>query len=114
MLDDPRHIRADIALVGRAVRQRWKVPDEVRSEVPEIMRGIVNKPHATVISHDTGEPIQIDHDRERIAAAKVLVAMEQQNQVDDHAEDKVSRLNEGKPTEIVHERRLRLEFDDRT
>ena len=87
---DDHHTRADLALVGRAVRQRWGVPDSVRKELPEAMRSIV-------LNDDP------ENTRERVAAAKVLVAMEAQNQADDHAEDKNARLDGGQSTEnVVH------------
>ncbi len=39
--------------------------------------------------------------RNRIGAAKVLVAIEQQNQADDHLTDKNDRIDTGKATETV-------------
>lgn len=100
LLADPHHTRADIRLVGRAVRKRWGVPDEARETLPRVMLDIVKRDSVTVLTKD-GQPVEVSNDRERIAAAKVLVQMEQQNQADDHVAAKNERLDEGKPTENV-------------
>ncbi len=97
---DGHHTRADIALVGRAVRQRWGIPPEIRTELPAAMRQIVNKESVTILD-SWGVAIEVSNDRERIAAAKVLVAMEGQNQADDHLADKNERIDGGKATEVV-------------
>lgn len=90
------HLREDIRIVGMAVKRRWPVPDEVKERLPGILRSIAETS---------------DSERERIAAARVIVAMEAQNQADDHVADKNARLDEGKATERIEGRILQLEFD---
>ena len=106
-LDNPRRARGDLALVRRAIRQRWAIPEEVRSELPAAMRSIVNKESITVLNAQ-GEPVQIDNDRERIGAGRVLVAMEGQNQSDDHAEGGVE---EKSATQSVVNLQVNIGFD---
>jgi hypothetical protein len=84
---DGHHDRADMRLVRRAARERWKVPAELRGNLHLALAHIVCNP--------------LSSDRDRIGASKVLVQMEGQNQTDDHLADKNERLDGGKSTENV-------------
>lgn len=81
---DGHHTRGDLKMMASAVNRRWIIPKNVKEEMPAVIGTIA---------------LTSDSERERIAAAKVIVAMEGQNQADDHLTDKNERLDSGKPTE---------------
>lgn len=101
ILTDPHHTRADIRLAMRAVRNRWPVPEGLRGEIVERLRAIVNKERAEVVTMRGVEAIDAPADSNAINAAKVLVAMEAQNQADEHLAEKNARIDEGRGTEVV-------------
>jgi len=98
LLSDPKFRRADLALVRRAIQARWNIPEHLRSLVPEAMAEILASPASEA--------------RDRIGAAKVVVAMEGQNQTDDLATDKNERLDNGQATERVTVVRIEGYTDD--
>lgn len=60
--------RADVKLIEKAIAKRWPVSDAMKERLAERMADLVtHSPHA----------------RNRIAAGRVLVQMEKQNQADD-------------------------------
>lgn len=73
---DGHHSRGDLRMIGRAVRERWDLPPGTADVVPQVMLGIVEK---------------CEEDRERIAAARVIVTMMGQNQADEHHADRVAQ-----------------------
>lgn len=81
---DGHHTRGDLKMLETAIRKRWVMPDEKKSKLPERLCDIA---------------LYSGREREQIAAARVIVAMEGQNQIDDHLMDKNSRLDSDKPTE---------------
>lgn len=93
--DNDARVGQDAAMVRRAIRQRWRIPDEVRETVVSRMARTVAE-----------SPIE----RDATAAAKVLVAAEGQNQADEHLDAKNARLDDGKPTESV--RVFKVQFDE--
>lgn len=94
---NPKQVQPDAKLVQRAIRQRWPIPEEVRKAVVDRMAGFVADP-------------LIDPDR-AIAAARMIGVAEGQNQADDHLRDKNARLDEGKATENVAVRTVKVTFD---
>lgn len=93
---------SDINLLRRAARERWPVPQEKRPMVVGKMLAIVEQESTTIPSPGGGE-VEVSNARNQVAAARVLVAMEQQNQADEHLADKNDRLDAGKATERVVE-----------
>lgn len=75
-LDDPHRVRGDLALVRRAIRQRWGITDAQRKRAPEIAMAIAENS---------------DDDRAKVGALGILRAMESDNQTDDHAEAGVGK-----------------------
>lgn len=71
-LTDDHHTRAGLALVRRAIRQRWGVKDAHRERVPDLLM-------------ELAEDVQNDG-RVRVAALKTMRDIEADNQKDDHAE----------------------------
>jgi hypothetical protein len=81
ILESPR-LRGDLRLVEIAVRKRWPIGDEMKTELVEKL--------ASVAELGTNE--------EALRAISILIAMEGQNQRDDHlrgeAQSKLDRLGE--------------------
>ena len=61
--------RSDVVLIGRAVRGGWPIPDEKRTAIVEQLMAT----------------LQSDDDRLAISVARVVLAMEEQNQRAQHA-----------------------------
>lgn len=104
LTDDPRHVRSDLALVHRAIARRWVIPSKAYEALPAKMLKIVEAETVEVKTVDKdGNAISmtVSNSRAQVSAAKVLAALEAQNQTDDHAEDKNQRLDSGKNTEQV-------------
>ena len=94
---NPKQVQPDAKLVQRAIRQRWNIPDKTKDAIVERMSGFVSDP-------------LIDPDR-ATAAARVIVVAEGQNQADDHLREKNARLDEGKATENIAVRTVKVTFD---
>lgn len=88
-------VPADRVLVARAAKARWQIPDELKT-------ALVVKLGQIVVNSDDARDVN--------GAARTLVAMEGQNQADDHVASKNERLDSGKPTEVAHV--YKLEFDE--
>lgn len=85
--DDPHHVRADLNLITRAVRQGWPVTAQAKEQAVEVAQRIMNSGEAD--------------ERSRVAALKALIEMDKVNQTDHWNEDKNVRLDAGKATERV-------------
>lgn len=83
----PYRAGAHIALVGRAVTERWPTTEEVRKQVADEMAKIALKRTTTVGGMEG--PIEVDNDRNQTAAARVYAGMVGQNQADEHHSDKL-------------------------
>jgi hypothetical protein len=75
----------DANLIRRAINERWPIPEAEREKA---FRKCIK-----MLGHRDG--------RVAISAVKAIVAMEGQNQSDDHLADKNGRLDTGKLTENV-------------
>lgn len=80
------HERAGLRLVRRAIHGRWAVPDELLESLPRVVTGMVANAKT---------------DRERLRAVEVLVAMQRDNMAALQAADKIERLDDGNPTEVI-------------
>lgn len=100
-MTDPHRTPSDINLVSRAVRERWSIPADRRGVVVARLLEIVEKRTVDVMTKEGPASMEGPADSNANAAARVLVAMEGQNQADDHLADKNARLDDGKPTENV-------------
>lgn len=63
LLTDPGHLRSDLQMIESAVRKGWVIPDMLLDALPKTIGVIALK----------GNP------RDQVAAAKVLLAMREQN-----------------------------------
>ena len=78
-LVDPSHIGRDAKLIGRAIKAGWPIRQEIVDSLPDLMHSIAEDGEESV--------------RDRVAAAKVLVAMKAAN-------DKQARPKQrGRPTQ---------------
>ena len=89
ILLDPLAERKDIALAKRAVRERWNIPDSVRDQLTERLRKVVAKESVEVMTSKGPQSLEHPADVNSIAAARVLVAMEGQNQSDEQFAAKI-------------------------
>lgn len=83
-LVEPRHERAGLQLIARAVRGGWQVPPHVLATVPQMVAAIAEGSES---------------ERERLRAAEVLIAMERANLDALQVADKCERLDGGAATE---------------
>lgn len=102
LLNDEHRLASDIKLLGRSVRERWPVADDVKRETVDRLREIINKRTVDVMTKEGPEPMDGPADSNAIAAARVLTAMVGQNQKDEHHD-------EGKTVHHAHEHVLRLD-----
>lgn len=65
MLTDAKSLRSDLRLIGRAIREGWKIPPQILEVLPAQVVKIF-------VSGDTGT-------REKLRAAEVLMKMHAQN-----------------------------------
>ena len=71
--------RADARLILRAMNQRWGISDEIKKDAIATVASILK-------STESG-------DRDRLAAARILIAAEKQNQDDEHKQTDIDRDN---------------------
>lgn len=91
LLLDPGATKKDIALVRRAVRERWPIPELNRADTVNRMLNIISKETITVPipTMDGLQMVECEGpaDEHAIQAAKVLVSMVGQNQADEFKSD---------------------------
>lgn len=82
----------DVALVGRAVKERWPVDASKRPAIVNRLMQIVEKTTVSILTKG-GKVVEVESsaDTNAIAAVRTLVAMEGQNQNDEHHVDKQSK-----------------------
>ena len=83
---DPRHQRAGLRLVQRAIYNGWKIPDQIMEQMPKVVVQMV---------------LNAKNDREKLRAIEVLVAMQRDNLAALQAADKIERLESGGATERI-------------
>lgn len=88
LLLDPHRTKEDLRLANRAVRNRWRLKPEKCDGLVDRLFGITEKTAVSIVDRN-GELVEIDSvaDENAISAAKVIVSMMGQNQVDERAED---------------------------
>lgn len=86
-LQGETHKTSDAKLIGRAIRERWNIPPEVLDRLPLKALQIATDPTS--------------RKREQIQAMKLLGAMHASNQDADVQCNRMDRLDENKPTEII-------------
>jgi hypothetical protein len=84
--ESPRHVRAGLLLIERAIRGGWAIPQHVMRTLPAVV---------TAIAEST------DSERERLRAVEVLLAMDRANQDALQAADRCERLDGGGVTDRV-------------
>lgn len=112
---DPREVKKDLKLVERAVRNGWGI--KRKNMIVRRLQAIVEKTHVSVATK-TGGTVEVDGpaDSNAIAAARVLVAMNGQDQADDHLAIKNGQPDNGSSTTInihnnvtnIEQRRIEL------
>lgn len=70
--------RSEARLIEMAIRKRWEISDEIKRDTIDTAAAILQ----------TGEK-----DRDRLAAARILIAAEKQNQDDEHKQSDIQRDN---------------------
>jgi len=101
-LGDERYVKADTALLRRAIREGWGVSRETKEAAKARMDAIVRK--KVVLTLTQNGPVENEDvaDSNAIAAARVLTSMTGQDQADDHHEDDVKRgANEGAKVQTI-------------
>lgn len=86
LLSDPKRIRGDRKLLGRAIRAGWNIPEGMRDKAVRVVDSML----------DSGDPMLSKE------GVKLLTVMHGQNQADEHLEAKHERLDEGLPTDAVY------------
>lgn len=83
---DPKRDRETLRMLTAAVRNRWPIPEAMRSELPELAARIaLNGPS----------------DRDRLRALELLAALDRDNIAALVALDRVERLEGGEATERI-------------
>jgi HD-like signal output (HDOD) protein len=84
---DEHHKRGDMALIGRALRERWAIPPHIYALIPNTIARMLEEAQS---------------DRERAAAVALFLSMNKQNLDADVEQDRIARLDAGSPTEVVY------------
>lgn len=102
ILLNPATVRSDSRMVARAIKERWPVPEDRKAGLVDRLFGIVAKTFVTVMDK-TGNTVELDDkaDTNAIAAARVIVAMEGQNQEEERPEAKAPTINIGIGIRVV-------------
>ena len=82
----PTTVRSGLRIIERAIRNGWQIPPHVMASLPEMV---------TQIAETT------EHERDRLRAVDVLLAMDRANSDALQAADRVERLDGGGATERV-------------
>lgn len=97
---DPAQTKSDLRLIRKAQREGWKISPKVKRIIARRLVGIVQKTEVEVVTKDGMAHVDGPADTNAIAAARVLVAMNGQDQVDDH---------KGTPDEVHHTHDIGIE-----
>lgn len=100
LLLDDRHVRGDARMIRQSLR--WAVSDDVKADLLKRLHRILRKRTVDVMTKDGPVPMEGPADANAIAAARVLAAIEGQNQKDQHHDD-------GKRVHHEHEHVFQLE-----
>lgn len=79
---DPKDVRKDLRLIESAVRKGWNI--KRKNMIVRRLTEIVDKTHVSVLTKQGPFDSEEAADRNAVAAARVLVAMNGQDQADDH------------------------------
>lgn len=83
LLQDPHRVYDDTRIAAVAVKKRWDIPEDKRRGLIERLFGIVDRKSNVILTKAGPFDSKSDADKNAIAAGKVIVAMEGQNQTDD-------------------------------
>lgn len=113
ILAGDRLTRMDLRTTKAAIRKGWDIPDHIRRKIVERAEKIIDKTHVVIGVDQDGQPIVSDSKADDLAlkAGQLILAADNHDQADRHLEDKNKRLDEGKLTENVGDRVIRVEFD---
>jgi len=93
------HRRGDLRMRAMAIRKRWIIPEKADETLPDEMYRIATTRTEMVLDAN-GNPVEVSNSRSQIAATKVLLEMEGQNQADEHKESAQPTVNNNGPTQI--------------
>lgn len=114
LLTDPGHVRGDLEQINKAVRLGWDVPQRLKDKILKRAEKIMDADTLPVFDANGCEVQSATKAHEIAVRTMAVVAnMTGQDQADRHLEDKNKRLDEGKATENVVERTIKVEFDKR-
>ena len=88
-------------MVERAVRRGWNIPAETKDIIKARLVGLVEKTSVTVATIHGTATAEAPADVNSIAAARVLVRMDEIDQADEHLALKTERLDTNQPTENI-------------
>ncbi len=94
ILLDPLAERKDIGLARRAIRERWNIPGVARQQIADRLLKIVAKDSVAVMTSKGPQSLEYPADVNAIAASRVLVAMEGQNQSDEQFDAKTDTVKQ--------------------
>lgn len=101
LLSDPHRIRGDLKTLGRAVREDWPVPEDVRPAIIERLVGIVAKRENEVVYKDGVATVDGPADRNAIAAAALLRQMTGDRMTDEHHLERIKHGDTSNPGGIT-------------
>lgn len=104
--EDLHATKESAAFAKRAVRQRWNVDPEIIKEVMTRARKLVNKETKTVATM-RGE-VEVDAADTSIAAMKVILAANGQDQADDHLEIRIKADTKNTDRDIIRKAQSEL------
>lgn len=104
---DYDHQRGNLRMLRMAIRKRWIIPKDADEVLPNEMYQIATTREVPVLVGDGDEShtVMMPNARAQVAATKILLEMEKQNQDDEHKQQDAANANAGTgPTVIVVER----------
>ena len=93
ILQDPHRVYEDTRIAAVAIKKRWNIPEGKRSGLIDRLFGITEKTSNVILTKAGPFDSESDADKNAVAAAKVILAMEGQNQVDEKPEPTGTHVN---------------------
>lgn len=93
LLQDPHRVYEDTRIAAVAVKKRWDISEDKRRVLVDRLLGIVDRKSNTILTKAGPFDSKSDADKNAIAAGKVIVAMEGQNQTDDKPQKESPSVN---------------------
>lgn len=78
-IENPSEVKKDLALIGRALKGRWNIPDRRKIDIQERLFKVAEKETVSIATKDGPVEAEEPADRNAVAAIKVLVQMQGQD-----------------------------------